>query len=45
LAEVVADLDLSLSDAAMAVARLERAGWVREAGGWFEAVGVWEPAP
>ena len=39
--ELVVELELSLSEAAMAVARLERSGWVREAGGWFEAVGVW----
>lgn len=38
---VVAELGLSLADAAMAVARLERSGWVRQAGGWFEAVGPW----
>jgi hypothetical protein len=25
----------------MALARLERAGWLREAGGWFEAVLFW----
>ena len=25
----------------MALARLERAGWVRETGGWFEAVVSW----
>ena len=29
-----------LTDAAMTLARLERPGWVREAGGWFEAVRV-----
>ena len=39
--ELVVELDLSLSEAAVAVARLERSGWVREAGGWFEAVGAW----
>jgi DNA processing protein len=38
---VVVGLDVTMSEAAMAVARLERAGWVRESGGWFEAVGVW----
>lgn len=42
LDEVVVDLGLPLADAAMALARLERSGWVREAGGWFEAVAAWE---
>jgi DNA processing protein len=42
---VVAALRVPLLDAAMAVARLERAGWVREAGGWFEAVGPWGVDP
>ncbi len=42
LNDVVTDLELDLSEAAMAVARLERTGWVRESGGWFEAVGTWE---
>ncbi len=39
--ELVLQLGISLSAAAMTVARLERSGWVREAGGWFEAVAVW----
>lgn len=39
--DVVVALDVALPEAAMAVARLERAGWLREAGGWFEAVSVW----
>jgi DNA processing protein len=30
---------LSLVEAAMAVARLERAGWIQQSDGWFEAVG------
>lgn len=38
---LVTELGLELSEAAMAVARLERSGWVRQAGGWFEAVGPW----
>ena len=42
---VVAALRVPLLDAAMAVARLERTGWVREAGGWFEAVGPWGVEP
>jgi DNA processing protein len=41
LDEVVVDVGLSIGDAAMALARLERAGWLREAGGWFEAVLFW----
>lgn len=41
LEDVVVDLGLALPEAAMAVARLERAGWLREAGGWFEAVSSW----
>lgn len=44
LNEVVTDLRLDLSEAAMAVARLERTGWVRESGGWFEAITSWEGA-
>jgi DNA processing protein len=32
----------SIAETAMAVARLERAGWVRETGGWFEAVDGWD---
>jgi len=35
---IVTELGLSLTDAAMALARLERSGWVRESGGWFEEV-------
>ncbi|HEY7628427.1 MAG TPA: DNA-processing protein DprA [Ilumatobacteraceae bacterium] len=31
---------VSLVDAAMAVARLELAGWIQQADGWFEAVGA-----
>ena len=38
LDDVVADLGLSMTEAAMTLARLERSGWVREAGGWFEEV-------
>jgi DNA processing protein len=30
---------LSLVDTAMAVARLEQAGWIQQSDGWFEAVG------
>lgn len=38
LATIVEELGLSVTDAAMTLARLERSGWVREAGGWFEEV-------
>lgn len=41
LEEIVVALDLPIAEAAMALARLERSGWVREAGGWFEPVGSW----
>jgi DNA processing protein len=30
-----------LVDVALAVARLEQAGWLRETGGWFEAIDDW----
>jgi DNA processing protein len=32
---------LDLGDAAMALARLEHQGWLRETGGWFETVDAW----
>lgn len=38
LEHVVSELGLSVTDAAMTLARLERSGWVRESGGWFEQV-------
>jgi DNA processing protein len=41
LDDVVVALALPMTDAAMALARLERAGWLREAGGWFEPVVSW----
>jgi DNA processing protein len=41
LEEVVVDLSLPIADAAMALARLERAGWIRATGGWFEPVVSW----
>jgi DNA processing protein len=34
-------LGVPLADAAMALARLERTGWLRESGGWFEPVVSW----
>lgn len=33
--------DWSLAEAALALARLERSGWVCETGGWFEALDEW----
>ncbi len=33
--------DRSLVDTALAVARLEHAGWLRETAGWFEAIDDW----
>lgn len=39
---VVSELELTVTDAAMTLARLERSGWLRECGGWFEAVQSWE---
>ena len=33
---IAASTGLSLVDAALAAARLERSGWLVEAGGWFE---------
>lgn len=38
LDHVVDELGLSVTEAAMSLARLERSGWVRESGGWFEQV-------
>ena len=39
---IVSELRLTVTDAAMTLARLERSGWLRECGGWFEAVRAWE---
>ena len=36
---IAAETGLSISDAALAAARLERAGWLLEAAGWFEVAG------
>lgn len=36
---IVAATGLSVTDAALGAARLERSGWLAEAGGWFEPVG------
>ena len=40
LDHIVAELGVTTSDAAMTLARLERSGWLRESGGWFEPVEV-----
>jgi DNA processing protein len=39
---VVERFDLSIGDSALALARLERDGWLRETGGWFEALDRWD---
>jgi DNA processing protein len=39
--QVMLLLGLSLSDSAMALARLEHQGWLRETGGWFETIDAW----
>jgi DNA processing protein len=44
LDDIVADLGLTITEAAMTLARLERSGWVRETGGWFEEVTSWDDA-
>jgi DNA processing protein len=36
---IVSATGLSVTDAALAAARLERSGWLAESGGWFEPVG------
>lgn len=41
LEQVAAELDVPLADAAMSIARLEHAGWLRETAGWFEVVDEW----
>jgi DNA processing protein len=41
LDDIVVALDLPVATAAMALARLERSGWVRDSGGWFEPVVSW----
>jgi DNA processing protein len=38
---VAQDLGLTVADAALALARLERSGWLCEDGGWFEVTEVW----
>ncbi len=36
---MASEIDASITDLALAAARLERDGWLIEAGGWFEATG------
>jgi DNA processing protein len=36
---IVASTGLSITEAALGAARLERSGWLAESGGWFEPVG------
>lgn len=38
---LVVELEQPIGTVAMALARLERSGWVRESNGWFEAVNAW----
>lgn len=38
---IVTATGFSVTEAALAAARLERAGWLIEAGGWFEVAGSW----
>lgn len=39
--DVAERFDLGLADVAMILARLERDGWLVEAGGWFEVIDQW----
>lgn len=41
LDDLVRELGMTITEAAMTLARLERSGWVRESGGWFEEVVSW----
>ncbi len=41
LEELAQQLSATLVDVALAAARLEHAGWLRETGGWFEAIDDW----
>jgi DNA processing protein len=41
LEQLAAASPAGLVDVALAVARLEQSGWLRETGGWFEAVDDW----
>jgi DNA processing protein len=39
--ELAVESGRSVVDVALSVARLEHAGWLRETGGWFEAIDEW----
>ncbi len=41
LEELAAQMSSTLVDVALAAARLEHSGWLRETGGWFEAIDDW----
>ena len=41
LEDLAAMIPATLVEAALAAARLEHAGWLRETGGWFEAIDDW----
>jgi DNA processing protein len=41
LEDLAEESSSSLVDVALVVARLEHAGWLRETGGWFEAIDDW----
>jgi DNA processing protein len=45
LDDVVVALELTVAQAAMALARLEHSGWVGETAGWFEVLGPWASRP
>lgn len=42
---VVDELGVTVAEAAMALARLERSGWLGESGGWFEVLEPWAMVP
>jgi DNA processing protein len=44
LDSIVQEVGLSITDAALALARLERSGWLVESGGWFEVLDPWVTA-
>lgn len=41
LEDLAAESSSTLADVALSLARLEHAGWLRETGGWFEAIDDW----
>jgi DNA processing protein len=44
LDHIVEAIGLSVTDSALALARLERSGWLVESGGWFEVLDPWATA-